>query len=105
MDTENGKEVEDDGEDSIATKRSVPAGVFNMCAECRATLLADDIKRSQYVCSICQHHMAVPTRDRVDLIFDAGTWQEYDAGIESVDPLAFKDSKRYPDRLRAAKRK
>ena len=105
MDTRDSKDLDDDGEDSVATKRSVPAGVFNMCPDCRETLLADDLKRSHYVCPKCQHHMAMPTRDRVELIFDPGSWQEYDAGIESVDPLGFKDSKRYPERVKAAKRK
>ncbi len=105
MDTEDPKDLEDDSDDSVVTKRSVPAGVFNMCPECRETLLADDLKRSEYVCPMCQHHMAMPTADRVNLIFDAGSWEEYDAGIESMDPLGFKDSKRYPDRVRAAKRK
>ena len=106
MDNEETKDLGPEETDDIApAKRSVPAGVFDMCPECRETLLADDLKRNVFVCPMCQHHMALPTQERVSLIFDEGTWVEHDAGIESVDPLGFKDSKRYPDRIRAAKRK
>ena len=89
----------------LPAKRSVPAGVFTMCPECRETLLAADLHRHHQVCPLCGHHMALGTFERVKMTFDEGSWVEYDAGIESVDPLGFKDSKRYPERLKAAKRK
>ena len=99
-------EVGDEGDaGELPQKRSVPAGVFTQCAECRETLLATDLERLMQVCPACGHHMAMGFLARINLIFDAGTWVEHDAGIQSVDPLGFKDSKRYPERLKAAKRK
>lgn len=103
---EDSKELgAEDETETLPPKRSVPAGVFTMCSECRETLLTDDLRRNLNVCPSCQHHMALPVADRIASLFDAGTWVEHDAGVESVDPLGFKDSKRYPERVRAAKRK
>jgi acetyl-CoA carboxylase carboxyl transferase subunit beta len=95
----------DSDEDALPTKRSVPAGVFTKCPECRETLLTADIIRNLQVCPLCQHHFAYPTALRIELLFDAGTFTEHDARIESIDPLGFFDSKKYSDRIRIAQRK
>ncbi len=92
-------------EDEIAgEKRSVPAGVFTKCPSCREALLTADVTANLSVCPKCDHHFGVATRDRVAQIIDPGTFVEADVRIESIDPLGFRDSKRYPDRLRAARR-
>ncbi len=85
-------------------KRSVPAGVFTKCPSCREALLTQELKKNLHVCPHCSHHFVMPTRDRVQFIIDDGSWVEHDARIESVDPLGFRDSKKYPDRVRAAKK-
>jgi acetyl-CoA carboxylase carboxyl transferase subunit beta len=85
-------------------KRSVPAGVFTKCPGCRAALLTADLEKNDGVCPQCEHHFPLAAARRMDLLLDAGTFAEGDASIESVDPLGFKDSKRYADRLRAARR-
>jgi acetyl-CoA carboxylase carboxyl transferase subunit beta len=85
-------------------KRSVPAGVFTKCPSCREALLTADLRKNLDVCPRCDHHFVMATRDRIALVIDEGTWQELDARIESIDPLGFRDSKRYPDRVRLAKK-
>jgi acetyl-CoA carboxylase carboxyl transferase subunit beta len=95
---------QEESEAPAAPKRSVPSGVFAKCPGCRSTLLVADLKKNLDVCPSCDHHFALPTRERVDLVFDAGSWQEHDATVESIDPLAFRDSKRYGDRVRAARK-
>jgi acetyl-CoA carboxylase carboxyl transferase subunit beta len=90
--------------DISGEKRSVPAGVFTKCSGCRETLLTADLHKNLHVCPKCEHHFVMPTLDRIDLMIDAGTWVEADSRIESVDPLGFRDSKRYPDRIKAAKK-
>ncbi len=92
-------------EDDLAEeKRSVPAGVFTKCPGCRAALLTADLEKNANVCPQCEHHFPMTARARLDLLLDPGTFVEEDATIESVDPLGFRDSKKYGDRLRAARR-
>src|SRR6185436_12191283 len=81
-----------------------PAGVFSKCPGCRAQLLTSDLEQNASVCPQCEHHFPLAAQQRLDLILDPGTFVEADVSIESVDPLGFKDSKRYADRLRAARR-
>jgi acetyl-CoA carboxylase carboxyl transferase subunit beta len=92
-------------EDDLAEeKRSVPAGVFTKCPGCRAALLTADLERNSQVCPQCEHHFPLAAARRLELVLDPVSFVEADASIESVDPLGFRDSKRYVDRLRAAKR-
>jgi acetyl-CoA carboxylase carboxyl transferase subunit beta len=85
-------------------KRSIPAGVFTKCPGCRAALLTADLDKNDSVCPQCEHHFPVAAARRVELVLDPGSFAEADASIESMDPLGFRDSKRYADRLRAARR-
>jgi acetyl-CoA carboxylase carboxyl transferase subunit beta len=91
-------------ESEAGGKRSVPVGVFTKCPGCREALLTSDLRKNLDVCPKCEHHFALPTRDRIALVMDAGSFAEADARVESIDPLAFRDSKRYVDRLRSARR-
>ncbi len=95
---------EDRDDDLSEEKRSVPAGVFTKCPGCRAALLTADLEKNLNVCPQCAHHFPLPSDRRLELILDPGTFVEEDASIESVDPLGFRDSKKYGDRLRAARR-
>ncbi len=96
------KRTQDD--DSTSEKRSVPAGVFSKCPGCHETLLLAEFKKNLDVCPRCEHHLVMPTRDRVALLMDEGSFVEFDTSIESIDPLGFRDSKRYPDRIRSARK-
>jgi len=95
----------DDNEDELgAEKRSVPVGVFTKCPGCRTPLLTADLEKSDQVCPHCQHHFSMLAAARLQLVLDEGSFTEEDATMESVDPLGFRDSKRYIERLRSAKR-
>ena len=91
-------------DDLSEEKRSVPAGVFTKCPGCRAALLTADLDKNDGVCPQCEHHFPISAARRVELVLDPGSFVEADGSIESVDPLGFRDSKRYGDRLRAARR-
>jgi acetyl-CoA carboxylase carboxyl transferase subunit beta len=95
---------EDRQDDLSEEKRSVPAGVFTKCPGCRAALLTADLDKNNYVCPQCEHHFPLASARRLELVLDPGSFVEADGSIESVDPLGFRDSKRYGDRLRAARR-
>jgi acetyl-CoA carboxylase carboxyl transferase subunit beta len=91
-------------DDTNSEKRSVPAGVFTKCPGCREALLTSDLRLHLDICPKCDHHFVLSTRDRIALVMDAGTFVEADGKVESIDPLGFRDSKRYADRLRSARR-
>jgi acetyl-CoA carboxylase carboxyl transferase subunit beta len=95
---------EDRDDDLSEEKRSVPAGLFTKCPGCRETLDTTSLEKNDNVCPQCQHHFPLPSARRLEILLDPGSFVEADASIESVDPLSFRDSKKYSDRLRAARR-
>ena len=86
------------------TKRQVPEGLWEKCEACTAVLYKPEMERNLHVCPKCGHHMQIGARERLDALFDPGSASELDAGLEPVDALRFRDSKKYPDRIRAAQR-
>jgi len=91
-------------EETPLEKRSIPAGVFTKCPSCNAALLTADLHKNLDVCPSCDHHFAMATRDRIAITMDEGSTVEFDHGVESIDPLGFRDSKRYGDRLKASRK-
>lgn len=89
-------------EKSDSKKSKVPEGMWIKCQGCSATLLNKDLENNMNVCPACGHHYRVSTRKRLELLLDNTTWQEYDAGITSVDFLEFKDAKSYQERINTA---
>ncbi len=83
-------------------KVKVPEGLLTKCAGCKANLLTKDLEKNINVCPQCGHHYRISARQRIDLLMDPGSFQEFDAGMTSVDVLSFKDSKSYQDRIQQA---
>ena len=79
--------------------RSVPEGLWTKCPACDAVLYKAEIERNLYVCPKCSHHMRINGRERFMKFLDTGSTTEIAAKVEPEDPLKFKDSKRYKDRL------
>jgi acetyl-CoA carboxylase carboxyl transferase subunit beta len=80
-------------------RRSVPEGLWVKCPNCQGQLYVADLKRNLQVCPKCDHHLRIGARDRLGMFLDEGTGKEIGASLEPLDPLKFKDSKRYRDRL------
>ena len=87
---------------SEGVRRSVPEGLWSKCPACEAVLYATDLENNQHVCPKCSHHLRLRARARLDLLLDPEGRFEIGAEVLPLDPLKFKDSKRYPDRLAAA---
>jgi acetyl-CoA carboxylase carboxyl transferase subunit beta len=85
--------------------KSVPEGVWIKCSRCDAQLYRNELERNLQVCPKCDHHMRVGARKRLDYFLDPDSQSELSANLESEDPLKFKDSKRYRDRIIAAQKK
>ena len=80
-------------------KRSVPEGIWTKCPACGSVLYRAEVERNAYVCPKCDHHMRVGARTRLDLFLDEGSQSEIGGELLPEDPLRFKDSRRYRDRL------
>ena len=84
--------------------RSVPEGLWIKCPACDAVLYRAELERNLYVCPKCSHHMRIGARERLVAFLDKGTGIEIGANITPEDPLKFRDSKRYKDRLAQAQK-
>ena len=84
--------------------RSVPEGLWMKCAACDAVLYRAELERNQHVCPKCGHHMRIGARDRLDAFLDPQTSVELAGNIEPEDPLKFRDSMKYRDRLLKAQK-
>lgn len=82
--------------------RKVPDGLWTKCKKCEAVLYRPELERSVMVCPKCDHHMSLTGRARLDAFLDSEGREELATGLRPSDPLKFRDSKRYRDRLTAA---
>ena len=79
-------------------KKNIPEGLWSKCPECSRVLYQEEIKRLQYVCPQCDHHLQISARVRIENFLDVEHQFEVSHNIESTDPLKFKDQKKYKDR-------
>ncbi len=81
-------------------KRGVPEGLWVRCPGCQATIFRKEAEKRMGVCPECDYHWYVSAQDRIKQVLDEGTFEEWDADLESADPLQFFDRKSYADRIR-----
>jgi acetyl-CoA carboxylase carboxyl transferase subunit beta len=82
----------------------VPEGLWIKCPACDAVLYRAELERNINVCPKCSHHMRIGARERLLKFLDPGSASELGAAVEPEDPLRFRDSKRYRDRLTQAQK-
>jgi acetyl-CoA carboxylase carboxyl transferase subunit beta len=85
-------------------KRAVPEGLWTKCTACDAVLYRNEVERNQDVCPKCDHHMRITARRRLDLFLDPEPREEIGAELQPADPLKFRDSKKYIDRIKQAQK-
>ncbi len=86
-------------------KSDIPDNLWRKCPHCAEVLYHRELDRNLWVCGACGHHLTYTTEQYIALLCDEGSWHETHQGITSKDPLDFKDSKRYRDRIKAARHK
>src|SRR5210317_1303635 len=86
------------------SKRTVPEGLWTKCDNCTSVLYRPELERNLSVCPKCGTHMAVTARERLEQFLDPEGKREIAASLEAADPLKFRDSKRYRDRIITAQR-
>lgn len=84
------------------TQRRVPEGLWLKCPQCEAVLYKTDLEQNCMVCPKCDHHMRMRARERIDALLDGEGRFEIGRDTLPIDSLKFKDSKKYPDRLKEA---
>jgi acetyl-CoA carboxylase carboxyl transferase subunit beta len=84
--------------------RSVPEGIWLKCSGCGAQLYRAELERNLFVCPKCTHHMRLGARERLEIFLDPDSGRELADRISPQDPLKFRDSKKYKDRLSAAQK-
>jgi len=87
---------------SEGVRKSIPEGLWAKCPACEAVLYSTDLENNQNVCPKCSHHLRLRARARLDALLDPEGRFEIGSEVIPMDPLKFKDSKRYVDRLVAA---
>ncbi len=79
--------------------------LWTKCVHCNAQLLKKDIEDNNMVCPVCDYHFRVSARQRIDQLFDEGSFTEYFENIKPTDPLEFFDTESYKDRVAKAQEK
>lgn len=83
----------------------IPEGLWVKCDTCKEIIYRKEIERNLQVCPKCNYHFRINADQRLKLLADEGSFAEMDAGLSSMDPLDFKDSLSYPDRLKDGQRR
>ncbi len=85
-------------------KKNIPEGLWSKCPECNRVLYQEELERLHYVCPKCDHHLRISARKRLESFLDVEHQFEIAINLESVDPLKFKDQKKYKDRYSDAQK-
>ena len=85
-------------------KKNIPEGLWSKCPECNRVLYQEELERLHYVCPKCDHHLRISARKRLESFLDVEHQFEIAINLQSVDPLKFKDQKKYKDRYSDAQK-
>ena len=86
-------------------KKNIPEGLWTKCESCGEVVYGKKMEELLWVCPNCDFHFRISSQRYIQLLLDNGKLDEFDAGLTSKDPLQFKDSKKYPERIKAAQAK
>ncbi len=86
------------------TSKEIADNLWTKCPECGQMLFNKELEKDFFICSFCGHHLKLPVITRLDMLFDNAKYKLLTLPKLQDDPLSFKDSKKYSDRLRAYRR-
>lgn len=89
----------------VKEKKNIPEGLWTKCQSCGEIIYSKKMEELLWVCPACDFHFRITSQKYIDLLLDNGQLDEKDASLTSKDPLKFKDSKKYPDRIKTAQQK
>lgn len=85
-----------------AEKKEIPEGNWYKCPSCKTVIASQEHEANLWVCPHCDHHERIGSKEYFDILFDDGKFRELQAKMTSANPLEFKDTKKYEDRLEAS---
>lgn len=83
------------------TSKEIADNLWTKCPECGQMLFNKELEKDYFICSFCGHHLRLPVKIRLEMLMDSGKYKLLNLPKLRDDPLDFKDSKKYSDRLRA----
>ncbi|MDR0453776.1 MAG: acetyl-CoA carboxylase, carboxyltransferase subunit beta [Deferribacteraceae bacterium] len=86
-------------------KKNIKENLWSKCVNCGEISYKQEIGRCMYTCPVCGYHYALKAKHKIEILIDEGTFFPIDEGLSPLDPLKFKDSKKYTDRIKAAQKK
>jgi acetyl-CoA carboxylase carboxyl transferase subunit beta len=86
--------------EAVEKQTAIPEGLWVKCDECKEIVYKKEVEANLNVCPKCGYHFRLSARERFEILFDDGKYKEFAGDIRSGDPLEFRDTKRYRDRLR-----
>ena len=89
--------------ESLVKKRDVPKNLWLKC-QCGTMIYYKDYEKSLGVCNECGTHMRLPSDTRIKFLLDDEKYEKIKVSSNKIDPLSFKDKKKYKDRLKQAKK-
>lgn len=89
----------------LLTKKETPENLWITCPKSGKMVFHRDVEANQFVIPESEHHMRIGAKKRFEIWFDNGSYEPIDVPDVALDPLKFRDEKRYIDRLKAAKTK
>ena len=90
---------------AVVAKKDVPDNLWHKCPGCGQMLFHRELEANLYVCGSCGHHLRLPPDKRLSLLFDDGRYLRIELPRTIIDPLKFRDRKRYADRLKESQAK
>ncbi len=82
----------------------VTKGLWEKCKNCKEIIYKKEIERNYRVCPKCNYHFRITAKERIQIVADEGSFVELDVDLSSTDPLNFKDSRKYKERLKEGER-
>ena len=81
-------------------KKEIPDGLWTKCLDCQETLYNKTLEENLKVCPKCNYHFVLSAYERINILFDKDTFDEFDKDMLSADPLDFKGPKTYKEKLK-----
>ncbi|HEX9985462.1 MAG TPA: acetyl-CoA carboxylase, carboxyltransferase subunit beta [Thermoanaerobaculia bacterium] len=86
--------------EAVEKQTAIPEGLWIKCDECKEIVYRKEVEANFSVCPKCGYHFRLSARERFEILFDDNAWKEFATNVRSGDPLGFRDTKRYADRLK-----